>query len=174
MLYVIRHGQVDTNVAKQINGWNEEVLNETGINQSKAAADQFKNIKIDTVFCSPLLRARQTYSNLGIINAKVFYDGRIKERNSNSMVYYNVKKLDQNLWYDKTKDIVYKDAEGFKSILKRVDSILEEIKNTYPDKNVLIVTHGDICKAIYLHFNPDYKDISQFHQGNCEIVSYNF
>ena len=172
MLYVIRHGQVDTNVANQINGWNEEVLNETGINQSKTASSQFKNIKIDVVFCSPLLRTRQTYNNLGITGAKIIYDDRIKERNSNSMVYFDVKKLDKNLWYDKTKDIVYKDTEGFKNILKRVGSILEEIKNTYPDKNILIVTHGDICKAIYLYFNPDCKDISQFHQGNCEIISY--
>ena len=42
------------------------------------------------------------------------------------------------------------------------------------NKNVLIVTHGDICKAIYLYFNPNTKDISEFHQDNCEIVKYNF
>ncbi len=27
MIYVIRHGQVDTNIKKEINGWNEEILN---------------------------------------------------------------------------------------------------------------------------------------------------
>ncbi len=92
----------------------------------------------------------------------------------NSMVYANVKILDSNIWYDKTKNIVYKDSEGFKSIINRTESILTYIKNNYKNKNVLIVTHGDICKAIHLYFNPKTKDISKFHQNNCEIIHYNF
>lgn len=34
MIYVMRHGQVDTNVSNQINGWNDELLNDVGIKQS--------------------------------------------------------------------------------------------------------------------------------------------
>ena len=174
MLYVIRHGQVDTNIKKQINGWNEEELNSKGIQQSLNAGNQLRNIKFDFIFCSPLLRARQTLNNLKIKNVPVFYDDRIKERNSNSMVYSNVEILENTIWYDRTKDVVYKDSEGFKSMINRTESILTEIKNSYKNKNVLIVTHGDICKAIYLYFHPKVKNISKFHQNNCEIVQYTF
>ncbi len=174
MLYVIRHGQVDTNIKNQVNGWNEEKLNLVGIQQSINAGNQLKNIKIDVVFCSTLLRAKQTYNNLNIKGVSIFYDDRIKERNSNSMVYANVETLDSNIWYDRTKNIIYKDSEGFKSLIKRTESILNDIKNNYKDKNVLIVTHGDICKAIYLYFNPKTQDISKFQQNNCEIINYNF
>lgn len=174
MLYVIRHGQVDTNIKNQVNGWNEEKLNSVGIQQAINAGNQLKNIKIDVVFCSPLLRTKQTYNNLNIKNIPIFYDDRIKERNSNSMVYADVENLDSNNWYDRTKNIIYKDSEGFKSIVKRTESILNDIKNNYIDKNVLIVTHGDICKAIYLYFNPKTQDISKFQQNNCEIINYNF
>ncbi len=174
MLYVIRHGQVDTNIKNQVNGWNEEKLNSVGIQQSINAGNQFKNIKIDVIFCSPLLRTKQTYNNLNINGVPIFYDDRIKERNSNSMVYANVEILDNNIWYDRTKNIIYKDSEGFKSIINRTDSLLEDIKNNYKGKNVLIVTHGDICKAIYLYFNPKTEDISKFQQDNCEIIHYNF
>ena len=104
----------------------------------------------------------------------VFYDDRIKERNSNSMVYANVETLDSNIWYDRTKNIIYKDSEGFKSIINRTESILNDIKNNYKDKNVLIVTHGDICKAIHLYFNKNAQDISKFQQNNCEIICYKF
>ena len=90
------------------------------------------------------------------------------------MVYADVETLDSNIWYDRTKNIIYKDSEGFKSIVKRTESILNDIKNNYIDKNVLIVTHGDICKAIYLYFNPKTQDISKFQQNNCEIINYNF
>lgn len=39
-------------------------------------------------------------------------------------------------------------AEDFPTLLKRGKKILEEIKQRHPDKNVLIVTHGDIGKMI--------------------------
>lgn len=174
MLYVIRHGQVDTNIKNQVNGWNEEKLNSVGIQQAINAGNQLKNIRINVVFCSPLLRTKQTYNNLNIKDIPILYDDRIKERNSNSMVYADVETLDSNIWYDRIRDIVYKDSEGFGSIINRTKSILTDIKNSYKNKNVLIVTHGDICKAIYLYFNPKTKDISKFHQDNCEIVKYNF
>ena len=174
MLYVIRHGQVDTNIKNQINGWNEEKLNLNGIKQSLNAGKQLRNIKFDLIFCSPLLRTKQTLNNLRIKNVPIFYDDRIKERNSNSMVYSNVKILENTIWYDRTKDIVYKDSDGFKNIINRVESILTEIRNNYKNKNILIVTHGDICKAIYLYFNPEVENISKFHQDNCEIIQYIF
>ena len=160
MLYVIRHGQVDTNIKNQVNGWNEEKLNSVGIQQAINAGNQLKNIKIDVVFCSPLLRTRQTYNNLNIKDIPIFYDDRIKERNSNSMVYADVETLDNNIWYDGTKNIIYKDSEGFKSIINRTESILNDIKNNY--------------KAVYLYFNPNTQDISKFQQNNCEIVCYKF
>lgn len=172
MLYVIRHGEVDSNVKWQINGWNEEELNETGVKQAINAGKQLKDIKIDLVICSPLLRTKQTYSYLGLDGIELYYDDRIKERNSNSMVLFPVSKIDRSIWYDKTKDIVYQDSEGFKSVIERTESILKEIKEKYKDKNVLLITHGDICKAIYLHFNPAVKEIDKFHQDNCEIISY--
>ncbi len=50
MLYVIRHGQVDTNIKNQVNGWNEEKLNSVGIQQAINAGDQLKNIRIDVFF----------------------------------------------------------------------------------------------------------------------------
>lgn len=90
------------------------------------------------------------------------------------MVYVDVKILDSSIWYDQTKQIVYKDSEGFGSIISRTDSLLKDITNNYKNKNVLIVTHGDICKEIYLYFNTNDKDVSKFEQDNCEIVSYDF
>ncbi len=172
MIYVIRHGQVDTNIKNQINGWNEEILNDIGIKQAISVGEQLKNIKFDVIFCSPLLRAKQTYNYLNIKNVPTIYDDRIKERNSNSMVGTSVQLLNKDIWYDPTKNMIYEDSEGFKSIINRVTSILEEIKRDYQDKNILIVTHGDVCKAIYLYFHPDTRYIRKFEQNNCEVVAY--
>lgn len=85
-----------------------------------------------------------------------------------------IEKLDLNQWYDINKENIYKNSEGFKSILERVQSFLAEMKIKYADKSILIVTHGDICKAIYAYLNniKDAKEISLFNQGNCEIKKY--
>ena len=38
-----------------------------------------------------------------------------------------------------------------------IQKSLINLLNNYKNKNVLIITHGDICKAIYLYFNPNTK-----------------
>ena len=105
---------------------------------------------------------------------KVSYDKRILERNSRSMQFKKVEKLDFEEWYNIEKNKVYKNAEGFKSILDRVKKFVEEVKRKYPDKSILIVTHGDVCNVIYSYINniTDQKEISLFNQGNCEIKKY--
>ena len=63
----------------------------------------------------------------------------------------------------------------FKSrIVERVKSFLEDIKKNYYDKNILIVTHNDVCKAIrcVINNNYDINEIINFNQNNCEILEY--
>lgn len=170
-LYVMRHGEVDVNVKKQINGINNESLNSNGINQAKDKINEIAKLNIDLIICSPLKRTKETCKYSTNDNIPVMYDDRLRERDSKSMMYKSFSELDKNIWYDETKDIVYKDSEGFKSILNRTHELLEEIKTKYGKYNILLITHGDVCKAIYKYFNKN--NISEFEQDNCEIVKYN-
>lgn len=173
-LYVVRHGQTIVNVKKLINARNIIGINSTGKKEAEVAAKQIEKEKIDLIICSPLRRTRQTCSIINKNKLKVIYDKRVLERDSGSMQFEKIEKLDFNEWYDINKMKVYKNSEGFKSILERVKSFLEEIKTKYPDKNILVVTHGDVCKAIYAYLNniSSAKEISSFSQGNCEIKKY--
>lgn len=172
-LYVMRHGEVDFNVKNQINGINNVGLNNNGIMQAKSKKNEIDKLNIDFILCSPLERTKQTCSYATENKFPIFYEKRLLERDSKSMQFQSVDILDSTIWYDKTKEIVYKDSEGFKSVLNRVYELLNEIKEKYNDKNVLLITHGDVCKAIFTYFNKDEKiDISKQDQGNCEIVTY--
>lgn len=174
-LYVMRHGEVDFNLKNQINGRNNCKLNDTGIKQAISKRDEIGNLNIDFIFCSPLERTKQTCMYANQNNISVIYDDRLMERDSASMQYESVNILDLDIWYDINKEIVYKDSEGFKSILNRISEFLNEIKEKYDDKNILLVTHGDVCKAIYMYFNKNEKlNISKFEQKNCEIIKYIF
>lgn len=173
-LYVVRHGQTIVNVKKLINSRNIIGINATGKKQAEFAAKQIEKEKIDLIICSPLRRTKQTCKIINKNKVKVIYDKRILERDSGSMQFKKIEKLDFNEWYDINKEMVYKNSEGFKSILKRVKEFIEEIKQKYSNSNILIVTHGDVCKAIYAYLNNinDEKEISLFKQGNCEIKRY--
>ena len=58
--------------------------------------------------------------------------------------------------------------------MDRTKDILNELKEKYPNKTILLVTHGDVCKAINAYWNniTDAKTINSSEQKNCEIRKY--
>lgn len=173
-LYVIRHGQTIVNIKELVNAWNNIGLNKVGKKEASLASNEIKRLHIDLIFCSPLRRTKQTCKIINKNMIQVVFDKRIIERNSRSMQFKKITKINREEWYDTNKMIVYKNSEGFKSILERVGKFIDDIKEKYTDKTILIVTHGDVCKAIYSYLNNinDAKKISSFKQKNCEIVKY--
>ncbi len=62
-LYLIRHGESETNHKKMWTGWMDVNLTENGINQAKNVSKYIKDIKFDKVYSSDLKRACQTCEN---------------------------------------------------------------------------------------------------------------
>ena len=58
--YIVRHGQTDYNKEHKIQGRLNIPLNEAGMEQAKNIADSLENVYFDTIYYSPLIRARQT------------------------------------------------------------------------------------------------------------------
>lgn len=151
-LYVIRHGQTKQNKKDTINGINNNRLTLKGIKQAK-----------------------QTLRILNLKNIPVIYNKALVERNSNSKMNTPIKNLDKNIWYDITKDVVYKDSEGFKSIIERTKQLLNNLKQDHKNQNILLVTHGDVSRAINAIQNnlTNPQKISSYNPDNCEIQIFN-
>ncbi len=62
MLYVVRHGETDYNVARRICGHAEAQLTEKGYQQAELVAEKIakQGIQIDRLLASPLTRAQET------------------------------------------------------------------------------------------------------------------
>lgn len=173
-LYVIRHGRTKCNDEHKYNGKLDEDINETGIEQAKKTSEEVKNLDIDLIICSPLLRTRHTCELVNINNVPVIYDKRLEERDCGKLTnvelgdfYYT----DYWNYYSKNK------VEGLETIpdlFKRVKEFLDEIKEKYKDKNILLVTHGGVARGVYFYFNDIPKDgmIQKFGSSNCEIKKY--
>ena len=59
-LYLIRHGETESNRQKRYKGWTESSLSEKGIRQAEQAAAFFSSKGIDAIYCSDLERAHNT------------------------------------------------------------------------------------------------------------------
>lgn len=172
-LYVIRHGQTDWNYDKKLLSFTDIPLNQKGIEQCSESEKIVKNLDYDLVICSPLLRTRQT---AGIVNSKkanIIYDDRLIERNARDLEGINVSEFNYKDFWTLGKDNM-KNAETIEECKDRVYEFLDEVKEKYNDKNVLIVTHNGICRIIYTYFNgfPRNGNIYDKGHSNAELKMY--
>ena len=173
-IYVVRHGEVPSNVNKVISGCNDEELTENGINQALKIKEQIKGIMFDAVFCSPVLRAKQT-ANIIVPNCDIIYDDRLQERNPGNMICHQRNEIDKSEWNSLDKEVTIYNSESLLAGINRTKSFINDIEKQYTDKTILIVTHMFICKSIWMIENgiTDANKANEFFQNNDEIKIYN-
>ena len=62
-VYVVRHGESETNEGGKWTGWFDAKLTQKGIEDAKKAAAILKDVKFDKIYASDLKRAQQTAEN---------------------------------------------------------------------------------------------------------------
>ena len=174
-LYVIRHGETNSNVLGIYNGsLLDEDINHNGINQAIEASKIVKNLDIDLIICSPLLRTRHTCDLINSNHINVTYDKRIEERNCGSLTNTKIDNFYYTEYWNYYSKVRIDNLETIPELFKRAYSFLDEIKEKYKNKNILLVTHGGVARAIYFYFNELPKDghIEKYLPNNCEIKEY--
>lgn len=177
-LYVIRHGQTDWNLENRIQGHTDTKLNETGRRQAQEIAEKFKNINLDLIISSPLSRALDTaqiinqYKKLPIV-----LNANLKERcfgdfeGKTDLSAYN---CDINTLLDYHLNYSENSIEPIQDLFTRVKNFIEYCKHTYPNKSILISTHGGICQALecILLKLPLETNLQTLSLKNCEYRRY--
>ena len=170
-IYVIRHGETNVNLENKINSLNDDDLNETGIMQAKHVREQLKKTNYDLIICSPLTRTKHTANLLNYKNLDILYDDRLIERNADILTKMPLDKIDSDDWWNINPKDNYYNAESVKHVIERVYEFLDDIKNKYNDKNIILVTHGGVSKAISCYFYgiPEDGNLEKYKHNNCEI-----
>ncbi len=179
-VYIIRHGQTEWNKKGRIQGKTDIELNKDGIEQATMARKNIENYDIDLIIASPLKRARQTAE---IINKNmkvpIIYENAVVERDFGEfegMVRKEIKDemLNSGALYKQESSEVYKGVEPMSQLCERVWIFLDKLKEEYKGKNILIVTHGGVTRAINGYFEPTNKDkvLEKMGLSNCEIKMY--
>lgn len=173
MLYVARHGQTTWNSQNKVCGITDVELTEHGKEQAKALAHEVQKISIDIIISSPLKRAIDTSKIVSeICNIPFETDERLIEQNYG--IYEGVDRKEEAFLNNK-RCFVYKypDGESMMQVAYRVYGLIDEIKYKYRDKNVLIITHGGVCRIINTYFRDMTNDeFFEFTLQNAKLEKY--
>lgn len=159
-LVLVRHGESEYNAKDLWTGWLDMPLTEKGRLEARRAGEEIKDIKIDAVFVSDLIRSKQTWEEmakvLGLENLVVMEAPEIKERDYGDFSGQNkfeIKKKygdDQWLKWRRGWDEPIPNGETLKDVYNRCvpffqNKILPLLKS---GKNVLLSAHGNSLRAL--------------------------
>ena len=181
-MYIVRHGETDWNRDRIFQGRTDIPLNDMGREQARDTAEKLKDIRFDAVYCSPLVRARETCEiilNNNEHDGKIIFDKRIIERNFG--IYEGIAIKDINLptgsWWNEKDELFMKNGETLTDMFNRVRGFLDHINKNYSgkNKNILVVAHGGIGIIVNacLGSRPADGDLFKaYKMDNCSVVEY--
>ena len=169
MLYVVRHGETEWNALNKVLGRTDIALDARGIEQARELACNLRGIEIDEMIASPLGCTRQTAEIISDETGIAYRtDDRLIEQEFGR--FEGVDRSDRGFREAKRKYCKgFPGTETHFEMASRVVSLLRETAG----KNVLLVTHGGICRIIRNWFEDlDKEAFVTFSQANCELRSY--
>lgn len=173
-IYMVRHGKTDWNELGIIQGLTDTNLNQNGTAETKELAKKLSIDEIDIVLCSPLKRTRQTAELLVQGKKEIIYDDLLIERSFGDLEGTKFILEDFTRYQDYILNDDSNNVESIKDCIARAEKFLRKIKQDYPNKTILIVSHGGFIK--YLHFcikgYDENTDFLSFHAKNSIIYEY--
>ena len=174
ILYVVRHGETIRNKLGLIQGQTEWNLTEKGIKDAEELRDIVDKLDIDVVISSPLKRAVDTASIITSDKYPINIDDRIIERDWGMCEGAHIEEVDTVKCWNFFINTDDNKIEKVQDLLARVSEFLEDIKVKYHDKNVLVVAHSAVIRAIHycLHPIPEDGDMSKLEIPNLRLIEY--
>ena len=174
-IYSTRHGQTSYNKQEIIMGTTDIDLDETGEKQALELADRIAGMNcIDIIIASPMKRAQRTARAVAErCGLEIVTEERLREWDYG---YYEGKsRFTEGFAENKTEFGVRmgKSGESLMQLAHRVYSALDDIIKNYSGKNVLIVSHGGVCRVIETYFNDmTTEQFSNWFMDNCGLIEY--
>lgn len=153
----LRHGETDWNLQGRMQGHTDIQLNDRGRQQALSAASFIKNLGVDIIVCSDLVRARETAE---IVNATIkkpiYCENRIRERSFGKIEGLTIAEINRPNSSHLFLDNVYqpnglrfpKSAEKLEDLEKRILEAIKDQQIIFPDAYIIFVSHGGVFKSL--------------------------
>ena len=154
-LLLIRHGQTDWNLLGKYQGQTDIALSGEGIRQADLLAQNFPVDTLDIIYTSDLQRAFMTAERLAEkFSAPLYADKALRELNFGAWEGLTYQEISER-WPQEVKNLFgapeklqIPEGETFLMLQRRAMDKIHEIRAENEGKNVAVVAHGAISKAI--------------------------
>lgn len=172
-LYVTRHGETEFNVLHKISGTTDVELTDKGKEQAAKLAELLADKNIDLIISSPMKRAQDTARAIAQkCNVDILIDERLKEQDYG--IYEGMDPKTSEFQSDRRHFALRcPQGESKLQLAARAYALLDDIKDKYSDKTVLLVCHGGTCRVIHTYFHDmTNEEFFGFKMDNCGIQEY--
>ena len=172
-LYVARHGETGWNALNKVCGRTDVPLTAVGMRQAELLADRVENLDIQMIVSSPMCRAVLTATPAAKrLDLEILTDSRLIEQNYG--IFEGVDQNDPDFLANKRQFAFrYPGGESMMDVAHRVYEFLEELKEKYPEKNILLVCHGGVCRLIRTYFEDmTNEEFFLYSEENANIREY--
>lgn len=154
---IVRHGETDWNALGKFQGLEDIELNDLGRKQALNSSNYLKNHKWDAIISSPLSRAKETAeiirATVGLEQVMIMQEFIERDLGSASGLLPAERKR-------RFPNGHIPDAEPRPIVEARITNALMSVEEQYPNKNVIVVTHGGVINSIMLkitkgQFDPE-------------------
>ena len=83
--------------------------------------------------------------------------------------------VDDPEYREKRKSLLwhYPEGESTAQLIHRAYTVIEKVRDAYPDKRVLLVSHGCFCRAARTYFvDIPFGDFYEFYMENCQLLEF--
>jgi alpha-ribazole phosphatase len=160
----ICYGQSDIDVSASF-------VSEVANTQKKLAEMTF-----DSIYTSPLQRCVKLAEALNL--GDVVEDARLKELHFGDWELHAWDDIPREIFDDWAYDYANKappNGETFSELQQRGIHFLDEIKNKHADKNILVISHGGLIRALLAHvLNMELKGLFRFTIDHASVTQLDF
>jgi len=154
-LIIVRHAEAVGNKIREFHGWTDEGITEKGKLQASIVAERLKNMPVDVIYSSSMKRTMETARYIAEAkNLPVIPVDDLKEINGGlweGMTWSELARKYPNeydTWENKPHIHQMPGGESMECFQKRVVSAVMRILEKEAGKNILIVTHGTVIRAL--------------------------
>ena len=145
---LVRHAETEENFLGHIQGRSNPLLNDTGRRQVLRLKNKLSDLKYDLCFTSPLIRSFETALVLVGDRVEIQRDDRIIEREMGELEGRPKEEYNAFQFWNYDKNRSDYGIEPIRDLFQRCENFLDELKEKYPDKSILVVTHSGPYRAL--------------------------
>jgi broad specificity phosphatase PhoE len=157
--YLVRHGEINSNIKKIYAGQNAEGLTENGRRQARMMAKKLLHLGIDEIYCSPVARAVETAAIIGArldispVCHEAFREITLGawEGKSETEVQ-QIFPVEWQVWNTRPTELSMPGRETLKMVLQRALKGLGAIQAGRSHGSVVIVSHVAVIRVLMMHW----------------------